>query len=289
MDSEDLLGNDGRKALNACVKVRTCEVAQLKEYNLQTALDGGPLPRKYEEIIKLATVYYGTGFLIGNGFTVTNEHVVRKHLYNEEEYWLLISNEVIHGWSSSISFNGADDLAILYCPELNLKDAEIDSLNLCGVDLLIGQSVFCFGYPPTHKGETALFVEGKVTGKKKVLHEEPLVTLNCSLRVGCSGGPVMRRIKGQIEVLGVVKEIHKKIIFEESERNFMQKMNMLANNTFVQKILQLITPLIKLVFKLRRALTSTHSPFYFFNVIPAQKVKKLLQKAEVRVARVPAM
>ena len=244
---------------------------------------------EYEETIKLATVYSGTGFLIGNGFTVTNEHVIREHLYNENEYWLLISNEVIHCWSSKVYFNCADDLALLYCPELNLKDAEIDSLNLCGVDLLIGQSVFCFGYPPTHKGETALFVEGKVTGYKKVLHKEPLVTLNCSLRPGCSGGPVMRRIKGQIEVLGVVKEIHKKIIFEESEKNFMKKMNRLANNTFLQRILKLITPLIKLVFKLHRALTLTHSPFNFFNVIPAQKVKKLLQKAEVKMAHVPAM
>lgn len=54
MDSEDVLGDDGRKALNACVKVRTCRVAQLQEYDRQTALErlrgcyGGPFPRGFD-------------------------------------------------------------------------------------------------------------------------------------------------------------------------------------------------------------------------------------------------
>lgn len=99
----------------------------------------------------------------------------------------------------------------------------------------------------------------------------------------------MRRIKGQIVVLGVVKEIHKQDIFEENERNFMENMNMQANNLFLQMVLKFIKPLIKLVFKLHYALTSTHSPFNFINVIPAQKVKKLLQDIEVKMARVPAL
>ena len=138
-------------------------------------------------------------------------------------------------------------------------------------------------------GETALFVEGKVAGYKKELYKEPLVTLNCALRPGCSGGPVMRRIKGQIVVLGVVKEIHKQDIFEENERNFMENMNMQANNLLLQMVLKFIKPLIKLVFKLHYALTTTHSPFNFINVIPARKVKKLLQDIEVKMARVPAL
>ena len=99
----------------------------------------------------------------------------------------------------------------------------------------------------------------------------------------------MRRIKGEIVVLGVVKEIHKQDIFEENERNFMENMNMQANNLLLQMVLKFIKPLIKLVFKLHYALTSTHSPFNFINVIPAQTVKKIQQKVEVRMARVPAM
>ena len=244
---------------------------------------------EYEETIKLATIHSGTGFLIGNGFTVTNEHVIRVYLDDKEKYRLFISNEVIHYWSSKVFVHNKNDLAFLYCPELNLKDAEIGSFNLCDVDLLIGQSVFCFGYPTTHRGDTALFVMGEVAGYKKVLQREPLVTLNCSLGPGCSGGPVMRRIKGQIVVLGVVREIHQKEIFEESEINFMIKMNMPTKDTFLQMVLKLIKPLIKLVYKLHYALTSTHSPFNFINVIPAQTVKKIQQKVEVRMARVPAM
>ena len=245
---------------------------------------------EYEETIKLVTMSYGTGFLIGNGLTITNEHVIRRYLNDKERYGLFVSNELIHCLPTEVVFvDDKNDLALLHCPNLNLNDTEIGSFNLCGVDLLVGQSVFCFGYPHTHRGETALFVEGKVAGYKKELHKEPLVTLNCSLRSGCSGGPVMRRIKGQIVVLGVVKEIHKQDIFEENERNFMENMNMQANNLLLQMVLKFIKPLIKLVFKLHYALTSTYSPFNFINVIPARKVKKLLQDIEVKMARVEAL
>ena len=245
---------------------------------------------EYEETIKLATISYGTGFLIGNGLAITNEHVIRRHLNDKERYGLFVSNELIHCLPTEVVFvDDKNDLALLHCPNLNLNDTEIGSFNLCGVDLLVGQSVFCFGYPHTHRGETALFVEGKVAGYKKELHKEPLVTLNCSLRSGCSGGPVMRRIKGQIVVLGVVRELHKQDIFEENERNFMENMNTQATNLLLQVVLKFIKPLIKLVFKLHYALTSTHSPFNFINVIPARKVKKLLQGIEVKMARVPAL
>ena len=245
---------------------------------------------EYEKTIKLATISYGTGFLIGNGLAITNEHVIRRHLNDKERYGLFVSNELIHCLPTEVVFvDDKNDLALLHCPNLNLNDTEIGSFNLCGVDLLVGQSVFCFGYPHTHRGETALFVEGKVAGYKKELHKEPLVTLNCSLRSGCSGGPVMRRIKGQIVVLGVVRELHKQDIFEENERNFMENMNMQANNLLLQMVLKFIKPLIKLVFKLHYALNSTHSPFNFINVIPARKVKKLLQDIEVKMARVEAL
>lgn len=245
---------------------------------------------EYEKTIKLATISYGTGFLIGNGLAITNEHVIRRYLNDEERYGLFVSNELIHCLPTEVVFvDDKNDLALLHCPNLNLNDTEIGSFNLCGVDLLVGQSVFCFGYPPTHRGETALFVEGKVAGYKKELHKEPLVTLNCSLRSGCSGGPVMRRIKGQIVVLGVVRELHKQDIFEENERNFMENMNTQATNLLLQVVLKFIKPLIKLVFKLHYALNSTHSPFNFINVIPARKVKKLLQDIEVKMARVAAL
>ena len=245
---------------------------------------------EYEKTIKLVTISYGTGFLIGNGLAITNEHVIRRHLNDEERYGLFVSNGLIHCLPTEVVFvDDKNDLALLHCPNLNLNDTEIGSFNLCGVDLLVGQSVFCFGYPHTHRGETALFVEGKVAGYKKELHKEPLVTLNCSLRSGCSGGPVLRRIKGQIVVLGVVRELHKQDIFEENERNFMENMNMQANNLLLQMVLKFIKPLIKLVFKLHYALTSTHSPFNFINVIPARKVKKLLQDIEVKMARVAAL
>lgn len=245
---------------------------------------------EYEKTIKLVTISYGTGFLIGNGLAITNEHVIRRHLNDKERYGLFVSNELIHCLPTEVVFvDDKNDLALLHCPNLNLNDTEIGSFNLCGVDLLVGQSVFCFGYPHTHRGETALFVEGKVAGYKKELHKEPLVTLNCSLRSGCSGGPVMRRIKGQIVVLGVVRELHKQDIFEENERNFMENMNTQATNLLLQVVLKFIKPLIKLVFKLHYALNSTHSPFNFINVIPARKVKKLLQDIEVKMARVEAL
>ena len=103
---------------------------------------------EYEKTIKLVTISYGTGFLIGNGLAITNEHVIRRYLNNEERYGLFVSNELIHCLPTEVVFvDDKNDLALLHCPNLNLNDTEIGSFNLCGIDLLVGQSVFCFGYP----------------------------------------------------------------------------------------------------------------------------------------------
>lgn len=69
----------------------------------------------------------------------------------------------------------------------------------------------------------------------------------------------------------------------------MEKIYMQANTFFLQMVLKLITPLIKLVFKLHYALSSTHSPFNFINVIPARKVNNLLQDIERKITRVPEL
>lgn len=121
----------------------------------------GGILTEYEEAKKLTTISYGTGFLIGDGLIITNEHVLRKYLNDKEKYGVFISNEAIHQLpSKDVYVDFKNDLALLHCPKLNFKDTGIFPFKLSCLDLLIGQSVFCFGYPPTHMGETALFVDG---------------------------------------------------------------------------------------------------------------------------------
>lgn len=259
-----------------------------KRKNVDKVRDG--IRKEFVEAQNVSLISYGTGFIIDDGFILTDKHVVQSYLKDKEKYRVLISNKVIHQLlAEGVSVDSENDLALLQCPELNLKDTGIFPLELRCFDLLIGQSVFCFGYPLTHVGETALFVKGDVSGHKEEGNEEPLVTLNCSLRSGCSGGPVMRMIEGQIVVLGVVKEMHRRGIFEESIRTFKESIPNLPDYHLLQMVLTLIQQLTDFIFKVGHALSSTHSPFNFVNVIPARKGIDLLLGSKRKIAHVPRL
>lgn len=245
------------------------------------------IKKEYEDTIKKNTKSSGTGFFIGNGLSVTSKRVLEEYLKDEENHRLFISNKVIGylpaSLPSRVYVDHGNDLALLCCPELELKKTEILPFHLCDTDLLVGQSVFCFGYPCNSERETPFFVKGEVAGYKEELQEDSLVTLNCSLKYGCSGGPVMRWMEGKLEVLGVVEEVDSQKVFQESEKDVMDFLQIEANCWGVPDLLKVLTAfvvLIKLVFKLNDALTLTHSPFNFINVIPAKKVNKLRQDIE---------
>ena len=78
-------------------------------------------------------------------------------------------------------------------------------MHLSNQPLVTGMQVFSFGYSMSHTGETALFVNGHVSGFKETCsdYRPSLIVLNLSLNSGNSGGPVLSRIGNQLKVVGV--------------------------------------------------------------------------------------
>ena len=79
--------------------------------------------------------------------------------------------------------------------------------------LLPGMQIFSFGYPMSHTEETALFVNGNVSGSKGTLSGHSMAVLNCSLNCGNSGGPVLSWVDGEVRVVGVATQKHFSRIF----------------------------------------------------------------------------
>ena len=246
---------------------------------------------EYEKANTSTAIDYGTGFIIHNCFIITNKHVIQRYLEDKEKYGdegryrLVILNEVINYLLSPtvVKVDNKNDLACIHCPKLNSVEKEIDPLRLSPETLLIGQSIFAFGYPITHTGATAFFVKGYISGYKEQLYRDPIVTMNASLTSGCSGGPVMRRINSEIMVLGVVKETHSHEIFDEDERGSMKSIMTFDKDKgpfYIKMLKSIASTLANLLFKLYNALTSTHTPFNYINVIPAEKVIDLINEAE---------
>ena len=246
---------------------------------------------EYEKANTLTIIEYGTGFIIDDFCIITIKHVIQKYLEDKEKYGdkgryrLVIYNEVIDQLLSPtvVKVDDKNDLACLHFPKLNSVKSKIDPLSLSAKEMLIGESLFCFGYPITHIGATAFFMKGYMSGYKEQLYRDPIVTMNNSLTSGCSGGPVMRRINSEIMVLGVVKETHTQEIFDENERDSMNEMMQFDRNegrNLTENLKSMVSTLAKLVFKLYNALTSTHTPFHYIDVIPAEKVIDLVKETK---------
>ena len=114
------------------------------------------------------------------------------------------------------------DLALLYCPDLNLQESGICPLQLSTQPLLPGMQIFSFGYPMSHTEETALFVNGNVSGSKRKLFNHSMAVLNCSLNSGNSGGPVLSWVDGELRVVGIATQKHFKEILTLDEINTIE-------------------------------------------------------------------
>ena len=161
----------------------------------------------------------GSGFILHNHFIVTSRHVLKS--YNEEESrQICISNAVIGKLPCKVAYQDeAIDLALLYCPDLNLEQSGIRPLHLSNQSLLPGMPMFSFGYPMGHTGDTALFVTGHVSERTS-----SMMSLNCPLNSGNLGGPVISRINdGQIKVVGIVTQKRFKEVLTLEEQNAIEK------------------------------------------------------------------
>ena len=244
---------------------------------------------EYEKAISEAEVSYGSGFIIEDGTIVTNKHVIEDDLCETVRNRIYISNKVIDGVYVPCKVLKEDllnDLALLKCSKLFWnKISEIRPLQLSNEPLLTGQEVFCFGYPTHYPGKKALFVEGRVSGEIEKLYRPQLPIINCSLNSGNSGGPVLRRKDGQLRVVAVVKEQHIKHFLtpEELEELVKDKMEPVTvsevQDGATRSAQKLNTK--KLATEIYLAMTGSHSPFNFGNVLPAQLVSSLVQRNNV--------
>ncbi|KAJ7388115.1 hypothetical protein OS493_039743 [Desmophyllum pertusum] len=152
------------------------------------------------------------------------QHVIETYLNETKNYAIRISNAAIDDLPCKVAhYDPGKDLALLYCPELNVEQSGICPLQLSNQLLLPGMSIFSFGYPISHTGETALFLNGNVSGSKKTLAGHSMVVLNCALNSGNSGGPILCWVNGQLKVVGVATQKHFKEILSFEEIDTIEK------------------------------------------------------------------
>jgi len=246
---------------------------------------------EYDEATTMVEVEHGSGFIIHDHSIITNEHVIKTYLDDKRKYEIHISNAVINDLPcTDAHYDSKKDLALLYCRDLNLKECGIHPLQLSSQPLSTGRKMFCFGYPVNHTGETALFVEGTVSGFKKTLFGEPLMVLNCSLCSGNSGGPVLCRTKGEIKVVGVVKQKHTKEILTPAEvtaivEHSVDDVTKTLPTAYDSSSEVAQTLVDGLSLRLHKALMSTHSPFNFGDALPGSLIIEFMADCDKRYTK----
>ena len=224
-------------------------------------------------------IHHGSGFVIADGFVMTNKHVIEEAM-NDETLDICILNEATGKLSCVVVHSDTSkDLALLYCPGLDLKQHGICPFVLSKEALWPSLSVFSFGYPLTHPGRSALFVKGYVSGFVERYGREPLIVLNCVVNPGNSGSPVLRRIDGDLKVVGVVAQKHKKDILTVEEISILEEERSTLQMKCASDSRDQFWKSVSL--KMYDALNETHCQFGYGNVVPGHLVVKFLNDPSV--------
>ena len=250
---------------------------------------------EYKEATAINEIEHGSGFIIQDHFVLTNRHVIETYLDDVHSYEIRFSNESIGELSCKVAHvDPGKDLALLYCPDLNLQESGICPLQLSTQPLLPGMQIFSFGYPMSHTEETALFVNGNVSGSKRTPSGHSKAVLNCSLNSGNSGGPVLSWVDGEVRVVGIATQKHFKEILTLDEINTIEDIreslqthtisdvqerdvNYLSHGFFPRGIpTSCHISLHLLTLKLYDAL-ETHSQFNLSNALPADLVVEFIR------------
>ena len=183
------------------------------------------IKQEYDEATAFVEVEHGSGFIIQDHFIITNKHVIESALNDESHITqILISKAALAdvGLPCEVAhYDVGKDLALLYCPDLKINQTQ--PLQLSDQPVLPGMQIFAFGFPVSHTGDTALFVNGYVSGSKKMLHGHTMAVLNCPLNSGNSGGPVLCWVEGQLKVVGVATQKHFKNILTLNEQETIEQ------------------------------------------------------------------
>ena len=249
------------------------------------------IKQEYDEATAFVEVEHGSGFIIQDHFIITNKHVIELALNDESHITqVLISNaalgdvrlpcEVAH-------YDAGKDLALLYCPDLKINQTQ--PLQFSDQPLLPGMQILSFGFPVSHTGDTALFVNGYVSGSKKMLQGHTMAVLNCPLNSCNSGGPVLCWVEGQLKVVGVATQKHFKNILTPNEQVTIEQIRKMLQTCVIPEDSELSeaakfyfgpaedlpllgkTAVYLLTLKLYDAL-ETHSQFNLSNALPGDQV-----------------
>jgi len=161
----------------------------------------------------------GTGFLLSNGYIVTNEHVIRGNQTSMIKGISTTGNEIT--FSESI-IDSNRDLALLK-PSNKLSGGLILGND---DDLELGKMVSTWGFPLGYNGPSPLLSVGFLAGFKEQTDSSNTVkhlVVNGAFNPGNSGGPLF--LSGNKEVIGIVVSKHAPLT------NFqLQALQVLANN-----------------------------------------------------------
>ena len=254
------------------------------------------IKKEYDEATAIVEIEHGSGFIIQDHFVVTNKHVIESALNdNSNNTRIQISNAALgeHELPCKIAhYDAGKDLALLYCRDLKMNP--IHPLQLSNQPLLPGMQVFSFGFPISHTGDTALFVNGYVSGSKKTPQGHTMAVLNCPLNSGNSGGPVLCWVEGQLKVVGVATQKHFKQILTLSERMTVAAIQEKMQASVIPDVSEYLkathegrfcygdlpllgkTSIYLLTLKLYDAL-ETHSQFNLSNALPGAQVIDFLK------------
>ena len=244
------------------------------------------IKKEYDEATAIVEIEHGSGFIMQDHFVITNKHVIESALNdNSNNTRILISNAALgeHELPCKIAhYDAGKDLALLYCRDLEMNP--IHPLQLSNQPLLPGMQVFSFGFPISHTGDTALFVNGYVSGSKKTPQGHTMAVLNCPLNSGNSGGPVLCWVEGQLKVVGVATQKHFKEILTLSERMTVAAIQEKMQASVIPDVSEYLeaarygdlprldkTSIYLLTLKLYDAL-ETHSQFNLSNALPGAQV-----------------
>lgn len=265
------------------------------------------IDEEYDTAKEPVEIEHGSGFIINDHYVITNKHVVEEvtneHVVEESERKeILIYNAAIGGeglLGEVADTDSTKDLALIYCKELNIEQCGITPLHLSSEKLLVGMQIFAFGYPISHTGKSALFVNGYVSGFKESDYKPTWVVLNCPLNSGNSGGPILCWVGDQLKVVGIATQKHIKNILTLNEMEKIEKIRESLQTSSISGISDsnikdslyqreyLVNcipdpcqpPMNLLILKLYDAL-ETHSQFNLGNALPGHYVIEFICKCK---------
>lgn len=141
-------------------------------------------------VARLVDIASGSGFVFGDGYVLTNRHVVRDEAFGDHDAYAVIApGDVEKEYDAKLlAVSTDDDLAILHCPDLDLPAVPLETELLSR-----GSEILILGYPePGVVGIGLKATQGIVTALPEA-STDGMLLFDATANHGNSGGPVLTR------------------------------------------------------------------------------------------------